>query len=90
MLESSLSQQKNQHRGKQMKWYKTRSPFIIAVGYNSTDKTLLVQFGSLSYKAFGDVPETEVANLLQAPSLKQYWCKYIEGHYPELPIEADE
>lgn len=74
-----------------MPWHKTNSPFIIALNYlEEDDSTLIVQYGSLQYRAFAGVPKVEVANLLHAPSLKSYWEQHgFETRYRETSIDPE-
>lgn len=70
-----------------MSWSKTNSPFITDVHYDAARRVLIVRYGSGKHQAFGDVPQVEVANLVHAPSLREYWFKHFNGRYQELPTE---
>lgn len=74
-----------------MSWHNTNSPFIVALSYaEASDNTLIVQYGSGAYRAFAGVPSVEVANLLHAPSLKDYWEKHgFESRYPETSTDPE-
>lgn len=73
-----------------MAWYKTNSPFIVAVSYLDATQELIVEYGSGRYRAFAGVPKVEVANLLHAPSLKAYWQRHgFATSYPETSTDPE-